>query len=165
MRGSGRHRLLRADALLGLALAVAATGTLVFVVPVAVNEPPGIQYAALSPAFLPRILLAVVALAGLWLAASSALARGEGPRSDQVEPTRVLARVVCVSMLAFYALALPELGATLTAVLATSVLLLLGGVTRWTKLLAYGVLIPVATVQFFVRVGKVPLPAFALLGQ
>lgn len=144
---------------LGLALALAAIAAFSFAVPRFVTEPSDVPYAALGPSFLPRIVLGAIAVLGAAIAVRAWWRPGS---TGTPVPLPVRGLVPVGVALAVYLVAAPRLGATLTAIAVTSLLLIYGGERRPLTLAIAGVGLPVLVVTLFTRVASVPLPTGSL---
>lgn len=158
---SAARRPLSGDAAFGLVIAAVAAIGLFWIVPMAVREAPGLNYAVLSPAFLPRILLAAILVLGLLATARALLGRRPAEPAEVLEDHSLvgLAKLAGCGLCAVgYYLLMPRIGALPTAMLASAALLVLGGVRHWVSYAILALALPVLVVLFFQEVAGVPLP-------
>ena len=146
--------------LAGLALLVFGLLTLTVLVPYGVQQPPSVQYQALSPSYWPNIVAAAISVIGLALSVSAAIVG----RSDGAEPKEPgstwLAIRPFVALAICFALyfGLEPLGFVLTSTIALAALMLLAGEYRLLIIAPVALIVPLGLHLFFTKAASVPIP-------
>lgn len=146
----------------GLFFFAAALVFLFVVVPVGIRVPGRVQHFGLSPAMLPIVTAVLIGTFGAILALRAAFAQALPPPEDELagEP-RVdwwWRLTVAAALAAAYYVVVPWLGMTLTAVLVTAGMMLLGGERRLWLIAMLAVTLPVVVSYLFRGLLYVPLP-------
>ncbi|WHZ34293.1 tripartite tricarboxylate transporter TctB family protein [Sagittula sp. MA-2] len=132
------------------------------VIPAGVTTPASVKHLPLSPAFLPYVLTAGVALFAL-VHLLEAVFAAHIPDEDAAAPNvhaQWKPRLLALCVLLLISLLVPEtLGMLLTSIVVTIVLIAMGGERRPLILLGVGITVPLLIYLFFVHVAQVPMPA------
>lgn len=132
------------------------------IIPNGIDEPGGVQFAALSPSYFPRIVCYMLAAFGALVIVRTLLAKPASSQTDAdaAPDERVIMRTVTVFavLLALY-VALEPLGFPLTGCLALLVLMFLADERRLAIMLPIAVGIPAGLYLFFVKAANVPIPS------
>lgn len=134
-------------------------------IPVGIDEPPSVDFAALSPSYWPRIVCLFIAGFGVLIIAGVLLSWRGGGTDDThpeatpvpVESTPLRTLTALVLMFVLYA-ALEPLGFVLATVLALVVLMLLAGERRSLVIGPVALGVPLALYVFFVYAASIPIP-------
>jgi len=146
--------------LAGLVLLAFGALTLGVLVPYGVQNPPSVQYRALSPSYWPNIVAAAVCVIGLALTVTAAM---EGTQADS-KLTR--SDSIWFALRPFVALAicfalyfgLEPLGFVLTCTIALAALMMLAGEFRPHVILPVALIVPFGLHLFFTKAASVPIP-------
>ncbi|MGI9384629.1 MAG: tripartite tricarboxylate transporter TctB family protein [Methyloligellaceae bacterium] len=135
-------------------------------IPLGVDEPGKLQFAALSPSYWPRIICIALALLGAGIVASILLKARSGEADDgdgdtevdaaEATPLRALAAIVLLFVLY---LVLEPLGFVLAGALALAAYMVLAGERRATIIGPVAVGVPLVLYLFFTKAAQVPIPA------
>jgi putative tricarboxylic transport membrane protein len=149
------------------AAAIAAIGWFV-VIPLGIEVPQNIKITALSPDFWPRIVMAILAIAGAVIAIQAFFeSRGADPENapandeETVEhPPAVLAgRVIfALALLFVFYAGIFQLGIVVCSALIIVVFTFVLGQRQWKYILPLAVALPLVLYFFFVHVAQVPMP-------
>lgn len=153
----------RRDVAIGSGVFALAVFALLVLVPSGIVQPGGVEIAALSPSFWPRVVLVGMALCGLVICcqglffrdSSSAQPVQEQPLAPNVALIKLL---LAIGLLFGYFFAIRELGIVLASVIVLLAMMFLGGETRWKLLLSVALILPIGLYYFFTYVANVPLP-------
>ena len=140
--------------MLGLGLAV-----ILLLIPLGVDEPRRVKYAALSPSYYPRIIAICLSILGLVIAARSVLA----PPTDAAEevenrPDAIQRITVVFCLLLAMALVLTTLGFIMTTALALGAAIWFAGERNYSLIIGMGIIVPLALHFFFLKVAGIPIP-------
>jgi putative tricarboxylic transport membrane protein len=150
------------------AIAIAVLGWFV-VIPIGIDLPSQIDISALAPDFWPRVVMLLLAAAGIAIVAQGAYDARHPPVADleaaeeeeAIEHpfAQLAARVVfaLAVMFAFY-VAILEVGIVVSSALVIVVFTYALGYRQWRHILPLAVLLPVLLYVFFVHVASVPMP-------
>lgn len=144
-------------------VALALVGILVLI-PMGIIMPGGIDIAALSPSFWPKIVLIGLAIAGVII-----LFQGFFPSANDADdeefseftlpwPIVLLKLIISITVLFSYYFAIEYFGIVVSSIATLVALMLLGGEKRMTILLPVAIALPVLLYFFFTYVANVPLP-------
>ncbi len=146
-----------------LALGLLAVTVLI---PLGVDEPGKVAFAALSPSYWPRIVCLMLAVFGAGMVANVVLELRSGTgeeaeaETEQVTAERTPFRALAALALLFVLYALLEpLGFVLTGVLALAAYMLLADERRPVMILSVAIGVPLALYLFFTKAASVPIPA------
>jgi len=149
------------------AMAIAALGWFV-VIPLGIDLPQNIKIRALSPDFWPRIVMAILAIAGAVIAVQGFLESRAADREDTAaggddtieHPPVVLAgRVVfALALLFVFYAGIFQLGIVVCSALIIVIFTLVLGQRQWRYILPLAVVLPLVLYFFFVQVAHVPMP-------
>lgn len=138
---------------------------MVFVlIPLGVDEPGNVEFAALAPSYWPRIIcLALTALGlGMLVRTGLSLRNGTPPDAEPDSPLREImfwrVGLVIISTFVLYAV-LETLGFVLAGTLALVLLMLLAGERRPLHLVLISLGVPLLLYLFFTKAASIPLPA------
>ena len=144
-------------------IALALLGILVLV-PAGIILPGGIDIAALSPSFWPKLVLIGLAIAGVIILFQGFFPSANQSAEDEIGeftlpwPVVVLKLVISVTVLFSYYFAIEQFGIVVSSIATLVALMLLGGEKRMTVLLPVAIVLPVLLYYFFTYVANVPLP-------
>lgn len=148
--------------LVGIGIAVVFAVIAGIVIPGHIRVPAGVEVAALSPDFWPKVVAWGIVLLGLalaaqaWLALRRSIPVGSVDRPERAEEW-LRAGAAISAMVVYYAL-IPYLGIVAASIPAYIAMASLMGARRWSVVVPIGVLLPVALYFFFVEVARIPLP-------
>lgn len=153
----------------GLVLLVLGVLGVAVLIPLGVDEPSQLQFAALSPSYWPRIICISLSLFGAGIVASIVLKRRSGETDDRdvesaavgsdATPFRALAAIVLLFVLY---MVLEPLGFVLAGALALAAYMLLAGERRPMIVAPVAVGVPLLLYLFFTKAAQVPIPAGVL---
>lgn len=131
---------------------------LIFVlIPVGVDEPRKVPFAAASPSYYPKLIGYVIAFLG---AAILVLGLSRSPNDTPSVGFAPYAKVpVAMGIMAVFYLVLPFLGFIIGAMLALCALMLLAGERSPKILLLVSALLPLGLYLFFAKVAGIPIPS------
>lgn len=152
----------RLDLVFGIAITMFAVVFIVWIIPTGVSVPSSVKAAPLSPAFLPYVLSASIALMGIICVLQATL--GQGVPKDVSELTFSTRRTWPLRLLlvlgifaGFYFL--PEfMGMLPVAILGMGILLFVGGERNLLRGVLVSILLPLGIWLFFTQVAQVPMP-------
>ena len=134
-------------------------------IPLGVDTPKKIRYAALSPTYYPQIIALILCLIGAAIALQSWRApKTSAPAKALEEPVtnthpRAKIRIALfLGLLAFYAMALNSLGFVICGILVLAASLTLAGERRISIIAPIALLLPILLFLFFYKVAYVPVP-------
>ncbi len=143
---------------------------LTVLIPLGVQQPPSVQYQALSPSYWPNIVCSAISAIGLALIVSALLFgrreaadEGDGAAADDAASGWLAVRpfIALAICLALY-FALEPLGFVLTTALAVAALMVLAGERRVLVVLPVSILVPLVLHVFFTKAASVPIPGGVL---
>ncbi|MEK9582720.1 MAG: tripartite tricarboxylate transporter TctB family protein [Candidatus Puniceispirillum sp.] len=132
--------------------------SLVFIlIPMGIDTPKKVRYAALSPNYYPYIVAIVLSAIGGAIIVRS---RHFQPDDDSPQAHPNAARRICLFLLllGLYAGALNLLGFVVASMLALVGSLLLAGERRATIIIPVAALLPVVLYLFFYKIANIPIP-------
>lgn len=140
--------------MLGLGLAM-----ILLLIPLAVDEPRRVKYAALSPSYYPRIIAICLSILGLVIAVRSALARPtEAAEKTENRPDAMQRIFIVFCLLLAMALVLKTLGFIVTTSLALGAATWFAGERNYAMIIGLGIIIPLVLYFFFLKVAGIPIP-------
>lgn len=132
------------------------------IIPNGIVEPGGVQFAALSPSYFPRIVCYMLAAFGAFVTFRTLIQKSGASESvaDAVPEERIIMRTVTIFavLLALY-IALEPLGFPLTGAIALLILMFLADERRLKIMLPIAIGIPAGLYLFFVKAANVPIPS------
>jgi putative tricarboxylic transport membrane protein len=146
--------------LAGLALLIFGALTLGVLIPYGVQQPPSVQYQALSPSYWPNIVAVAICTIGLALTIGAAITGGS-ETAEAKEPGSIwLALRPFVALVICFALyfGLEPLGFVLTCTIALAALMLLAGEYRPHIIVPVALIVPLSLHLFFTKAASVPIP-------
>ncbi|MEM6495628.1 MAG: tripartite tricarboxylate transporter TctB family protein [Pseudomonadota bacterium] len=154
------------DVLAGLAFLIFGIITLAVLIPVGIQQPPSVQYRALSPSYWPNIVAGAITALGLALLIASVLAAKSKDQADNVTDRLEPAGSMWLAVRPFVALAicfalyfgLEPLGFVLTTAIALVALMALAGEYRPHVIIPVALIVPFALHLFFTKAASVPIP-------
>lgn len=159
----------RVHLIAGLVLLAFGVLGVAVLIPLGVDEPGRLQFAALSPSYWPRIICIALALFGVGIVASILLKTRSGEAGDgagdavvdaaDATPLRALAAIVLLFVLY---MVLETLGFVLAGTLALAAFMVLAGERRLTIVASVAVGVPLLLYLFFTKAAQVPIPAGVL---
>ena len=134
--------------------------TVIFLlIPLGVDEPRRVKYAALSPSYYPRIIAMCLALLGLVITLRSYLAPLAEPSEEVKNRPDAIQRIAVVfGILLAMALSLTTLGFIVTTTFALGAVIWFAGERNYVLIVAMAVIIPLALYFFFLKVAGIPIP-------
>jgi ABC-type xylose transport system permease subunit len=151
-----------ADFVTGIILLLFFVLLIAVAIPAEVPTPPQQKFSAVSPALLPYALgLIGVLFSGLLLAGAASPDRSTAAVDGNQYlpwPESAPRLTIVVSVALLYFVLFQRLGALPTSVLAMLVLLTVGGMRPWYRLVVYSVVLPAVVYAIFVWLVRVPLP-------
>lgn len=152
----------RADFITGIILLLFFVLLIAVAIPAEVPTPPQQKFSAVSPALFPYVLGSIGALfSGLLIAGAIRDDRPTAaPDGNQYLPWPESAPrlTVVVSVALLYFVLFNRLGALPTSVLAMLILLTVGGMRPWYRVVVYSVALPAVVYAIFVWLVRVPMP-------
>jgi|TARA_B110000211_G_scaffold222210_1_gene270652 hypothetical protein len=145
----------------GLALGLIGLVVIFIAIPFGVDEPKKIKFAALSPAYYPRI----VAIAMTFLGGVITLRAVMRPINSNTETERpdAMARISIVFViLAIYALSITYLGFVLAPVIALFAFMFHAGERRIWVMAFIAIAVPFGLFLFFQKIAGIPIPTGVL---
>ncbi|MEM8976309.1 MAG: tripartite tricarboxylate transporter TctB family protein [Pseudomonadota bacterium] len=154
------------DVLAGLTFVIFGIITLAVLIPVGIQQPPSVQYRALSPSYWPNIVAGAITALGLALLIASVLAERSRDQADgatnHLEPAGSVWLAVrpLVALAICFALyfGLEPLGFVLTTSIALVALMVLAGEYRPQIVIPVALIVPIALHLFFTKAASVPIP-------
>lgn len=161
-----RARQRRHDAIFAVAMMVFAVAMAFVVIPAGVRVPASVTHLPLSPRFFPYVLVGMVFVFAAAILVMSVI--GPPPLPPDTEATALRPRwplrlAALGAVLAAWVVLPERVGMLPLAIVATVILLLVGGERRIWMLGAIGVVVPVLVYLLFTEVFHVPMPAGPLL--
>ena len=141
------------------ALILAIGLAFVFVlIPIGVDEPRRVKYAALSPAYYPRIVAIILVVIGAAVVARAVFRPAAREMDSEAHPTAARRLLGMFAVLAAFAILLTPLGFVVASALALFAAIRLAGEQRIHVTAAISVLLPVLLYFFFLKVARIPIP-------
>ena len=134
---------------------------LVFVfilIPIGVDEPRRVKYAALSPSYYPRIVAIILVVIGTAVAARAVLRPTAAETDSETHPAAALRLSGISAILIAFAILLTPLGFIVASALALFAAIWLAGEQRVHINAAISVMLPVLLYFFFLKVARIPIP-------
>ena len=133
---------------------------LLLLIPIGIDSPKKIRFAALSPTYYPQIvavILSVIGVAIIFKNRQPFIAKETG-ELDDVHPNAKMRIGGFLALLAVYSFSLEFFGFVLSGVLALAASLPLAGERRAFIIIAISLLLPISLFLFFYKVAYVPVP-------
>ena len=146
--------------LAGLVLLTFGALSLGVLIPFGVQQPPSVQYRALSPSYWPNIVAAAICLIGLALTVSAAMTKQPEDQAPPSIGTAWLTFRPFVALGICFALyiCLEPLGFVLTCAIGLAALMVLAGEYRPQMVLPVAIIVPLGLHLFFTKAASVPIP-------
>ncbi|MEM7303764.1 MAG: tripartite tricarboxylate transporter TctB family protein [Pseudomonadota bacterium] len=143
----------------GMVMLLLGLAVILLLIPIGVDEPRRVKYAALSPSYYPRIVAICLSLLGLVITVRSALAPTT-ETTDGVEnrPDAFQRIAVVFGTLFSMALVLTTLGFIVTTALALAAAIWFAGERNYILIVSMAIIIPLALYFFFLKVAGIPIP-------
>ena len=154
----------RIDLISGIVLCAIGVLGIAVLIPVGIQEPASVDFAALSPSYWPRIVCGALAGMGLVIAAATFFGADDAEESKQAvvgdyPVPIVLARVAAAIGLMFGAYFLLEpLGFVVTGALVLAVFMIFAGERSPVVIPAISAGVPLFLFFFFTKVANIPIP-------
>ena len=161
-----RARQRRYEAIFAVAMMVFAAAMALVVIPAGVRVPASVAHLPLSPRFFPYVLVGMVFVFAAAILVMSVIGPPPPPPDTTASALRPRwpLRLAALSAVLMGWVVLPEqVGMLPLAIVATIILLMVGGERRTWVLGAVGVVVPVLVYLLFTEVFHVPMPAGPLL--
>lgn len=146
------------DFLSGLLILLIGVFLMFVLIPVGVDEPAGIEVAALSPAFYPRLVAVVMIILGLSISIKSALGQSGVALAAPTMANALKVGIVFI-VLFITAYSIGDAGLVLPTVLALAILMVLAGERNPVTIILSAVLVPTLLYLFFTKLANIPIPA------
>lgn len=127
-------------------------------IPIGVDEPRRVKYAALSPAYYPRIVAIILVVIGAAVVARAAFRPTETESNSEAHPTAARRLLGISAILVAFATLLTPLGFIVASSLALFAAIRLAGEQRIHVNAAISVILPVLLYFFFLKVARIPIP-------
>lgn len=146
--------------LAGLVLLIFGLLTLGVLIPYGVQQPPSVQYQALSPSYWPNIVAVAICAIGIALSVSAAMTGGPEIAEAKEPGSAWLALRPFVALAICFALyfGLEPLGFVLTCTIALAALMVLAGEHRPHIVAPVALIVPLSLHLFFTKAASVPIP-------
>lgn len=134
---------------------------LVFVfilIPIGVDEPRRVKYAALSPSYYPRIVAIILVVIGAVVVARAMFRPTAVEMDSEAHPAAALRLSGISAILMAFAILLTPLGFIVASTLALFAAIWLAGEKRIHINAAISVILPVLLYFFFLKVARIPIP-------
>ena len=133
---------------------------LLLLIPIGIDTPKKIRYAALSPTYYPQIIALILSVIGAAIIFRNRkpLKIKETDELDAVHPNAQIRIGGFLALLAAYSLSLEFLGFVLSGSLVLATSLILSGERRAIIIIALSLLLPISLFLFFYKVAYVPVP-------
>ena len=143
----------------GMVMLLLGLAVILLLIPIGVDEPRRVKYAALSPSYYPRIIAICLSILGLVITVRSALAPPT-ETADGVEnrPDAFQRIAVVFGILLAMALVLTTLGFIVTTALALAAAIWFAGERNYLLIASMAIIIPLALYFFFLKVAGIPIP-------
>lgn len=150
----------------GMVFVVFGLLTLLVLIPFGIQQPPSVQYRALSPSYWPNIVAGAITALGLALVISTLLAARPNLPADETAGASGAQAPLWLALRPFIALAicfalyfgLEPLGFVLTTTIALAALMVLAGEYRPHIVIPVALIVPMALHLFFTKAASVPIP-------
>lgn len=144
----------------GLALLAFGVLSLTVLIPFGVQQPPSVQYRALSPSYWPNIVATAICALGLALTITAVVAKQPDAPAPAAQGTTWLAlRPFAALGICFVLYAgLEPLGFVLACAIGLAALMLLAGEVRIHFVLPVAIIVPLGLYLFFTKAASVPIP-------
>ncbi len=154
------------DVLAGIVFFLFGVLTLAVLIPFGIQQPPSVQYRALSPSYWPNIVAGAIVVLGLALIIASIITerakddQTDSPAASSQEGSFWLAFRPVVALAICFALyfGLEPLGFVLTTAIALVALMVLAGEYRPHIVIPVALIVPMALHLFFTKAASVPIP-------
>ncbi|MDE0520996.1 MAG: tripartite tricarboxylate transporter TctB family protein [Boseongicola sp.] len=127
-------------------------------IPIGVDEPRRVKYAALSPAYYPRIVAIILVVIGAAVVARAVLRPTKTGTDSEAHPAAALRLLGISAILVAFATLLTPLGFIVASTLALFAAIRLGGEQRIHVNAAISIILPVLLHFFFLKVARIPIP-------
>ncbi len=127
-------------------------------IPIGVDEPRRVKYAALSPTYYPRIVAFILVVIGAAVLARAVFRPTATEMDSEAHPTGARRLLGISTILVAFALLLTPLGFVLASALALFAAIWLAGEQRIHISAAISVILPVLLYFFFLKVARIPIP-------
>ena len=155
------------DVLAGLVFFLFGVLTLTVLIPFGIQQPPSVQYRALSPSYWPNIVAGAIVVLGIALMIASIVT--ERAKDDQIEGPAgasslegsiwlVFRPIVALAICFALYFGLEPLGFVLTTAIALVALMVLAGEYRPHIVIPVALIVPMALHLFFTKAASVPIP-------
>ena len=144
---------------------------LTVLIPFGVQQPPSVQYRALSPSYWPNIVCGAISVIGLALILTALISgqcdeqvsEDDAPSpSDGTSSWLALRPFIALAICLALYFALEPLGFVLATAIAVAALMVLAGERRILIVLPVSVLVPLVLHLFFTKAASVPIPGGVL---
>jgi len=156
------RRIDRTGLVAGLLFVGTAVLLLLLLIPYGIDAPKKVKFAALHPAYYPRIvaysLLLIGVLTSISALSSRAVEAQDVAANNNSNRKRLWVMVVLGVLSAAIFFLLPTLGFPLTTGLALMVAMPLAGERRWWLVLIIALTLPMLLYLFFTQVANIPIP-------
>ncbi|MEM7209194.1 MAG: tripartite tricarboxylate transporter TctB family protein [Pseudomonadota bacterium] len=149
----------RKDFWAGLLMLLFGVAIVFVLIPIGVDEPRKVKFAALSPSYYPRIIAICLSLLGLVVAIRAYLsAPPASETSAENRPDGVQRVAIIFCMLVAMAFVLPTLGFIVTTTLVLAACVWYAGERRYGLIAALSIGIPLLLYFFFLKIAGIPIP-------
>ncbi len=154
----------RIDLIAGTVLCLVGVLGVAVLVPVGIQEPETVDFAALSPAFWPRLVCIGLGVMGAFIAVAAYLNRNQPGESDAGEPSQfslpvvVLRVALALGMMFAGYFMLEPLGFVITGALLLLAFMIFAGERSPVILLPVAAGVPLFLYFFFTVVANIPIP-------
>ncbi|MYI68648.1 MAG: tripartite tricarboxylate transporter TctB family protein [Boseongicola sp. SB0673_bin_14] len=146
------------DVIAGALILAIGLAFVFILIPIGVDEPRRVKYAALSPTYYPRIVAMILVVIGAAVVAR-AVSRPTASELDGEAHPKAARRLLGISaILAAFAILLTPLGFVVASALALFAAIWLAGEQRIHVNAAISVILPVLLYFFFLKVARSPIP-------
>ena len=143
----------------GLVMLALGLAVILLLIPLGVDEPRRVRFAALSPSYYPRIIAICLSILGLVIALRAVLAPpADAPEEAENRPDAMQRIFAIFCLLLAMALVLTNLGFIVTTSLALMVAIWFAGERNYALIIGMGVIIPLMLHFFFLKVAGIPIP-------
>ena len=154
----------RIDLISGVVLCLVGILGVAILVPVGIQEPQSVEFAALSPSFWPRFVCIALAAMGLFIAAAAYLNRDSADQSTPVDanefplPKKILRVALAIALMFVSYFLLEPLGFVVTGALVILVFMIFAGERKPAIFLPVAAGVPLFLFFFFTKVANIPIP-------
>ena len=143
----------------GMVMLLLGLAVIALLIPLGVDEPRRVKYAALSPSYYPRIIAICLSILGLVITVRAYLAPPPNDDDGAEERPDAIQRIAVIfGLLLAMALVLTTLGFIVTTTFALGAAIWFAGERNYGLIIAMAVLIPLALYFFFLKVAGIPIP-------